>query len=82
MADVTGQTLRMAIQAVRDAMVAMEARLEEAGDDDDLLDDTEMLMGDTKAAHEWQMADEIARATSTNLPPDAQVVPTGGGGRR
>lgn len=80
MADVTGQTLLMAIQAVRDAMATLEARLNGASADDDMLDDTEMLMAYTKAAHELHMAYEIARATSTNLPPYDQVVPIGADG--
>jgi hypothetical protein len=63
----------MAIQAVHDAMNALETRLDDP--DADPLDDTEMLLAYTRAAEELRQAYEIARLNTGNLPPYDKLVP-------
>lgn len=66
MADVSGNTLLMAIQAVRDATKALEARIADGSGDP--LDDVEMLMSYSRAADELRGAYEVARLNTDNLP--------------
>jgi len=75
MADVSGNTLLMAIQAVHDAISALDERLRDGSGDP--LDDTDMLMSYTRAAEELRSAYEVARLTSTNLPPYHELVDSG-----
>jgi hypothetical protein len=74
MADVSGNTLLMAIQAVNDAIKELDLRLRHPGGESDPLDDTEMLMSYTRAAEELRSAYEVARLGSSNLPPYAELV--------
>lgn len=67
MADVSGNTLLMAVQAVNDAIAALDERIRDGSGDP--LDDTQMLMSFTRAAEELRAAYEVARLTSSNLPP-------------
>jgi hypothetical protein len=67
MADVSGNTLLMAVQAVNEAIAVLDERIR-AGSGDPL-DDTGMLMSYTRAAEELRSAYEVARLTSSNLPP-------------
>jgi hypothetical protein len=67
MADVSGNTLLMAVQAVNDAIAALDERIRDGSDDP--LDDTQMLMSFTRAAEELRACYEVARLTSSNLPP-------------
>lgn len=67
MADVGGNTLLMAIQAVADAIGHLRERLKTPGVD--ALDDTEMLLAYERAADELRRAYEVARLTASNLPP-------------
>ncbi len=67
MADVSGNTLLMAVQAVNDAIAILDERIRDGSGDP--LDDTEMLMSYTRAAEELRSAYEVARLTSNNLPP-------------
>ena len=71
MADVSGNTLLMAVQAVNDAIALLRKRLR-AGSTDSR-DDTEMLLAYLGAAEELRSAYEIARLTATNLPPGEQL---------
>jgi hypothetical protein len=72
MADVSGNTLLMAVQAVNDAIKALEERLQ--GPDADPLDDTGMLMSYSRAADELRTAYEVARLNTSNLPPYDELV--------
>jgi len=72
MADVSGNTLLMAVQAVNDAIATLDARIRDGSGDP--LADTEMLMGYTRAAEELRSAYEVARLTSSNLPPYDELV--------
>jgi hypothetical protein len=74
MADVSGSTLLMAIQAVNHAIKALDHRLRHPDGGSDLLDDTEMLMSYTRAAEELRSVYEAARLGSSNLPPYAELV--------
>jgi hypothetical protein len=77
MADVSGNTLLMAVQAVNDAIAALDARIRDGSGDP--LDDTDMLISYTRAAEELRSAYEVARLTSTNLPPYDALVESGEG---
>ncbi len=72
MADVSGNTLLMAVQAVQDAIAAIDERIRDGSADP--LDDTEMLMSYTRASEELRSAYEVARLTASNLPPYADLV--------
>jgi len=67
MADVSGNTLLMAVQAVAESMDTLRERLKTPGPD--TLDDTEMLLAYTRAADELRRAYEVARLNAGNLPP-------------
>ncbi len=75
MADVSGNTLLMAVQAVNDAIAALDSRIRDGSGDP--MDDTDMLMSYTRAAEELRAAYEVARLTSTNLPPYDELVESG-----
>ncbi|HEY8976656.1 MAG TPA: hypothetical protein VIN75_20745 [Burkholderiaceae bacterium] len=72
MAEVSGNTLLMAVQAVNDAIAMLDERIRDGSGDP--LDDTEMLMSYTRAADELRSAYEVARLTSSNLPPYEDLV--------
>jgi len=72
MPDVSGNTLLMAVQAVDEAIKSLQARLRSP--EADPLDDTEMLLSYTRAAEELRSAYEVARLSSSNLPPYAELV--------
>ena len=76
MADVSGNTLLMAVQAVNDAIAILDERIRDGSGDP--LDDTEMLMSYTRAADELRSAYEVARLTATNLPPYDELVEADG----
>ncbi|HYP30939.1 MAG TPA: hypothetical protein VES00_03670 [Burkholderiaceae bacterium] len=77
MADVSGNTLLMAVQAVNDAITLLDERIRDGSGDP--LDDTAMLMSYTRAAEELRSAYQVARLTSSNLPPyDDLVAPDEG----
>ena len=67
MADVTGNTLLMAVQAVNDAIAVLRHRVRT--DSPACRDDTEMLLSYLRTAEELRAAYEIARLTAKNLPP-------------
>ncbi len=72
MADVSGNTLLIAVQAVHDAIALLDKSIRNGSGDP--LDDTEMLMSCTKAAEELRSAYEVARLTASNLPPYEELV--------
>jgi hypothetical protein len=75
MADVSGDTLLMAIQAVNDAIASLRVSLHDGSGDS--RDDTEMLMSYTKTAQELRAAYEVARLTTADLPPYDELVEPG-----
>ncbi len=72
MADVSGDTLMMAIQAVDDAIAVLRERLRDGSGDP--RDDTEMLMSYRGSAKELHAAYEVARLTTTGLPPYDELI--------
>jgi len=72
MANVSGNTLLMAIQAVDAAIRSLEAAT--ADEATASTDDVEMLFCYDRAARELQSAYEIERLGVSNLPPYARVV--------
>lgn len=74
MADVSGTTLMMAVQAVHQAVRELEQELERA--DADPTEATEMLLAYSAAADELRAAYQVARLTTSNLPPYEQLLPT------
>ena len=74
MPDVNGPTLMMAIQAVDKEIRALQDRIANTGSDDDISDDEEALFAYRDAARQLRDAYEIARLTSSNLLPYAQLI--------
>ncbi len=74
MPDVSPSTLVMCVQAVQDAIKALEQRLDSASEADNTLDDTEMLLAYTRAADELRDAYTVARLTSVNMPAYEKLV--------
>ena len=72
MADVSGNTLVMAIQAVDDAICALDARLRAGAGDP--RDDAELRMHFARAAEELRSAYAVARLGAGNLPPYEHLV--------
>lgn len=80
MADLSGLTLMMAIQAVNLQMNALEAQIaqrQDSDEDDSHLEDA--LLAYSKAANELRTAYESTRAHVHNLPPYERLVSVGGG---
>jgi len=78
MADIDGQTLLMAVQAVQAQIHLLEAQIDQAGEDDDVSDQEDLLMGYMRAADTLRVAYEAEELTSSNLPPYDRVVPSQG----
>ncbi len=78
MADIDGQTLLMAVQAVQAQIHALEAQIDQAGEDDDVSDQEDLLMGYLRAAGTLRVAYEAEELTSSNLPPYDRLVPAQG----
>jgi hypothetical protein len=74
MPDVNGRSLMMAVQAVDAKIRSLEAHIDGAGEDDDVSDAEELLLAYSKAAEDLRTAYEIARLTSSNLPPYGRLV--------
>jgi hypothetical protein len=72
MADVSGNTLLMAVQAVDDAIRTLDRRLRHPQGDP--RHDTDMRVSYARAAEELRAAYEVARLGSSNLPPYATLV--------
>ncbi|AND67849.1 hypothetical protein ATSB10_03950 [Dyella thiooxydans] len=69
MAQVDGQTLLMAVQAVRAQIRLLSEEVNRAGDDDDLTDREDLLAGYVRAADALRVAYEAEERDSSNLPP-------------
>jgi hypothetical protein len=78
MADIDGQTLLMAVQAVQAQIHSLEAQIDQAGEDDDVSDQEDLLMGYMRAADTLRVAYEAEELTSSNLPPYDRPVPSQG----
>lgn len=78
MADIDGQTLLMAVQAVQAQIHSLEAQIDQAGEDDDVSDQEDILMGYMRAADTLRVAYEAEELTSSNLPPYDRLVPSQG----
>ena len=74
MADIDGQTLLMAVQAVQAQIHSLEAQIDQAGEDDDVSDQEDLLMGYMRAADTLRVAYEAEELTSSNLPPYDRLV--------
>lgn len=74
MANVDGQTLLMAVQAVQAQIRALEAQIDRAGEDDDVSDQEDLLMGYVKVADALRIAYEAEELVSSNLPPYDMLV--------
>lgn len=69
MANVDGQTLLMAVQAVQAQISLLEMQIDHASEDDDISDQEDLLMGYSKAADALRLAYEAEELSSSNLPP-------------
>lgn len=69
MAQVDGQTLLMAVQAVQTQIRLLSEELDRAGEDDDLTDQEDLLAGYMRAADALRVAYEAEELVSSNLPP-------------
>jgi hypothetical protein len=69
MANLDGQTLLMAVQAVHAKIRALEVQIDQAGEDDDVTDLEDLLSGYLQAADALRQAYETEELTSSNLPP-------------
>ena len=78
MADIDGQTLLMAVQAVQAQIHSLEAQIDQAGEDDDVSDQEDLLMGYMRAADILRVAYEAEELASSNLPPYDRLVPAQG----
>ncbi len=75
MANIDGQTLLMAVQAVQAQIRALETKIDQAGEDDDVSDQEDLLMGYLRAADTMRVAYEAEELVSSNLPPYDRLVP-------
>ena len=69
MAQVDGQTLLMAVQAVQAQIILLSEEMDQAGKDDDLIDQEDLLAGYIQAADALRVAYEAEKLVSSNLPP-------------
>jgi hypothetical protein len=74
MANVDGQTLLMAVQAVQAQIHALEAQIDQADEDGDISDQEDLLMGYMQAADALRLAYEAEELVSSNLPPYDMLV--------
>lgn len=69
MANVDGQTLLMAVQAVQAQLRSLDVEIDQADEDDDVSDQEDLLMGYTQAADALRVAYETEELMTSNLPP-------------
>ncbi|MBP1475628.1 hypothetical protein J7I44_15060 [Frateuria sp. MAH-13] len=74
MANVEGRVLLMAVQAVQAQIRVLGKQIDAAGDDDDVTDAEDLLMGYMKAAEALRQAYEAEERVSSNLPPYDMLV--------
>ncbi len=68
MAEVSGRTLMMAVQAVAAHIKTLEAEVRSAEDDDVVGELNELLLSYDQAAQELRVAYKSAQAATSNLP--------------
>ena len=78
MANVDGQTLLMAVQAVQEQIRSLEAQIDQADEDDDVTDQEDLLMGCARAADALRLAYEAEELVTSNLPPYDMLMPSQG----
>lgn len=78
MANVDGQTLLMAVQAVQAQIRFLEVQIDHANEDDDIGGQEDLLMGYSKAAEALRLAYEAEELSSSNLPPYDMLIPAKG----
>lgn len=74
MAQIDGQTLLMAVQAVQAQIRQIDEAIARAGEDDDVTDLEDLLAGYTRAADALREAYEAEERVSGNLPPYDMLV--------
>lgn len=74
MANLDGQTLLMAVQAVHAQIRSLEVQIDQAGEDDDVTDLEDLLSGYLQAADALRQAYEVEELASSNLPPYDMLV--------
>jgi predicted transcriptional regulator len=75
MADIDAQTLLMAVQAVQAQLHALETKIDQAGEDDEVSEQEDLLTGYLRAAGIMRVAYEAEELISSNLPPYDRLVP-------
>lgn len=74
MAQVDGQALLMAVQAVQAQIRLLSEEMDQAAEDDDLTDHEDLLAGYMRAADALRVAYEAEKLVSSNLPPYDSLV--------
>ena len=74
MAQVDGQALLMAVQAVQAQIRLLSEEMDQAAEDDDLTDQEDLLAGYMQAADALRVAYEAEKLVSSNLPPYDSLV--------
>ena len=74
MAQVDGQALLMAVQAVQAQIRLLSEEMDQAAEDDDLTDQEDLLAGYMRAADALRVAYEAEKLVSSNLPPYDSLV--------
>lgn len=77
MANVDGQSLLMAVQAVQAVQAqihSLQAHIDQAHENDDVTDQEDLLMGYTQAADALRIAYEAEELVNSNLPPYVMLV--------
>lgn len=74
MAQVDGQALLMAVQAVQAQIRLLSEEMDQAAEDDDLTDQEDLLAGYMRAADALRVAYEVEKLVSSNLPPYDSLV--------
>jgi len=74
MAQVDGQALLMAVQAVQAQIRLLSEEMDQSAEDDDLTDQEDLLAGYMRAADALRVAYEAEKLVSSNLPPYDSLV--------
>ena len=76
MANVDGQTLLMAVQAMQAQIQSLEAQIAQATEHQDISELEDLLRAYTQAADTLRCAYEAEELLSSNLPPHDMLVPS------
>lgn len=76
MANVDGQTLLMAVQAVQAQIQSLEAQIAPATENQDISELGDLLLAYTQAADTLHRAYEAEELLSSNLPPHDMLLPS------